>query len=139
MGEHIPTFKSREEEAEFWQRTGVDQLAPDQLEHIRVERPERPLSATFAVRFDPETVDQLRAVARLQGVGPTQLVRHWVLERLRLERAAGTIAARPTDYQELEIVLRQRILETLMEQIPEAVENALQEVLDRADQERQAL
>lgn len=139
MSEHIPTFKSREEEAEFWQRTGVDQLAPDQLEHIRVERPERPLSATFAVRFDPETVDQLRAVARLQGIGPTQLVRHWVLERLRLERAAGTIAARPTDYQELEVVLRQRILETLMAQIPEAVENALQEVLDRADQERQAL
>lgn len=139
MGEHIPKFNSREEEAEFWQRTGVDQLAPDQLEHIRVERPERPLSATFAVRFDPETVDQLRVVARLQGIGPTQLVRHWVLERLRLERAAGTIAARPNDYQELEAVLRQRILETLMGQIPEAVETALQEVLDRADQEREAL
>lgn len=139
MGEHIPTFKTREDEAEFWQRTGIDQLAPDQLEHIVIERPERPLSATFAVRLEPDTIEQLRAVARLQGIGPTQLVRHWILERLRLERAAGTIATKPSDYQELEVVLRQRILETLMEQIPAAVESALQEVLDRADQERQAL
>ncbi len=139
MGEHIPTFKSREEEAEFWQRTGLDQLALDQLEDAHVQRPDRPLSATFAVRFDPETVEQLRLTARLQGIGPTQLVRHWVIERLRIERASGTAASRPGEYQEFELVLRKRILDTLMEQIPEAVEAAMQDVLDRADQERQAL
>lgn len=139
MGEHVPAFKSREEEADFWQRTGLDQLSPDQLELTHLQRPERPLSATFAVRFDPQTVDELRRVARLQGIGPTQLVRYWVIERLRIERASGTVDSKPGGYQELELVLRKRILDTLMEQIPEAVEAAMQEVLDRADQERQAL
>jgi len=139
MGEHIPAFKTREEEADFWQKTGLDQLAPGQLEAVEVERPSRPLSVTFAVRFDPETVERLRAVARSQGVGPTQLVRRWVLERLRIERVAGSLASRPGEYQELESILRQRVLETLMEQIPQAVEAAMQEVLDRADQERRAL
>jgi len=139
MGEHVPTFKTRDEEASFWQRTGLDQLAPDQLEPAELERRARPLAATFAVRFDHRTVDEIRALARLQGIGPTQLVRQWVLERLRIERAAGPFASRVGEYQEFEAVLRQRILDTLMEQIPEAVEAAMQEVLDRADQERRAL
>jgi len=139
MGEHVPAFKSREDEASFWQRTTLDRLAPDELVPAELERPSRPLSATFAVRFDQETVDRLRAIARAQGVGPTQLVRRWVLERLRIERAVGSLASRPGQYQELESVLRQRVLDTLMEQIPQAVEAAMQEVLDRADQERQAL
>lgn len=98
MGEHVPAFESREEEASFWQRTTLDRLAPDELEPAELERPSRPLSATFAVRFDQETVDRLRAIARAQGVGPTQLARRWVLERLRIERAAGSLASRPGQY-----------------------------------------
>jgi hypothetical protein len=139
MGERIPTFETKEQEAAFWEETGLEQLAPGELEPAELERPRRPLSATFAIRLDPETVERLRALARLQGIGPTQLVRRWVLERLRIERAAGALATRPGGYRELESVLRQRVLDTLMEQIPQAVEAAMQEVLDRADQERQAL
>lgn len=139
MGERIPTFETKEEEAAFWEKTGLEQLASSELEPVELERPRRPLSTTFAVRFDPQTVERLRALARLQGIGPTQLVRRWVLERLRIERAAGALAVRPGEYQELESILRQRVLDTLMEQIPQAVEAAMQEVLDRADQERRAL
>jgi hypothetical protein len=139
MGERIPTFETREQEAAFWEETGLEHLAPGQLEAAELERPRRPLSTTFAVRFDPETVERLRALARLQGIGPTQLVRRWVMERLRIERAAGALAMRPGEYQELESVLRRRVLDTLMEQIPQAVEAAMREVLDRADQERRAL
>lgn len=83
-------------------------------------------------------MELLRAVARRHGVGPTQLVRRWVLERLRIERAAGSLASGPGGYEELESILRQRVLDTLMEQIPQAVQVAMQEVLDRADQERRA-
>jgi len=92
MGEHIPTFEGKEEEARYWEKTGLDQLSPDEYEKVDIERPERPLSATFAVRFDPEAIELIRRVARSQGLGPTQLVRSWVLERLKIERAVGVLA-----------------------------------------------
>ena len=39
---------------------------------------------SFALfRFDPETATRLREIAREQGVGPTTLIRIWVLEHLR--------------------------------------------------------
>jgi aryl-alcohol dehydrogenase-like predicted oxidoreductase len=139
MSKRVPHFENRDDETAFWQRTKLEDLGTDQLEQTELERPPRPLSATFAVRFDRETIERLRAIARRQGIGPTQLVRQWVLERLHIERAAGALASRPGEYQELESILRQRVLDALMERIPEAVEEAMQEVLDRADQERQAL
>ncbi len=140
MGEHVPKFGTRDEEAAFWEKTGLEQLSPDQYEEAVVERPERPLSTTFAVRFDQRTVELIRKVARAQSLGPTQLVRAWVLERLRIEQAAGVLAKPigdfPTDF---EIALRKKMLDALMSRIPAAVEEAMQEVLDRADQEAAAL
>ena len=41
--------------------------------------------SAFAVRFDPADVDRLRAKARAEGVGVTQLVRTWVLDRLEAD------------------------------------------------------
>ncbi|MGH2765510.1 MAG: hypothetical protein ACRDKA_06325 [Actinomycetota bacterium] len=140
MGEHIPKFKNREEEAAFWQKTGLDRLSPDQYEEVEVERSERPLSATFAVRFEPKTVDLLRRVARSLQVGPTQLVRAWVLERLKIERSVGVLSASSTDFpSDFEMHLRRTIVEKLFENIPDAAEKALQEVLDRADQDLELL
>ena len=43
--------------------------------------------SAFAVRFDPADVDRLRAKARAEGVGVTQLVRAWVLDRLEADDA----------------------------------------------------
>jgi len=42
--------------------------------------------SAFAVRFDPADVDRLRARAHAEGIGVTQLVREWILERLERER-----------------------------------------------------
>lgn len=39
----------------------------------------------FAVRFDPSTVQRLRQRAESEGVGVTQLVRAWVLDRLEAD------------------------------------------------------
>lgn len=140
MGEHIPKFESREEEARFWQRTGLEQVSPDEWDEVKVERPERPLSATFAVRFDPKTIDLLRRVAKAQGVGATQLVRVWVLDRIRLERVAGLLTTPTTDFPtDFELTLRKKVLDSLLENLPAAVERAMQEVLDRADIESRAL
>lgn len=43
--------------------------------------------SAFAVRFDPADVNRLRARAQTEGVGVTQLVRAWVLERLEADDA----------------------------------------------------
>ena len=41
------------------------------------------LNVTIAIRFDRETVDLLRDVAREKGIGVTTLIRMWTLDRLR--------------------------------------------------------
>ena len=41
------------------------------------------LSEGITVRFDPETLLKLRKQAQEKGVGPTTLVRMWVMEHLR--------------------------------------------------------
>ncbi|MHB8294856.1 MAG: hypothetical protein ACYDH5_09595 [Acidimicrobiales bacterium] len=41
--------------------------------------------SAFAVRLDPADVARLRARAAVEGVGATQLVRAWVLDRLEAD------------------------------------------------------
>ena len=41
------------------------------------------LNVTIATRFDPETADLLRDVAREKGIGVTTLIRMWTLDRLK--------------------------------------------------------
>lgn len=136
MGQHTRKYKNRDDEARFWLETDLERLSPDEYEEAEVRRPPGPLSATFAIRFDPKTVEFLRQVARAHNRRPTQLVRDWVVERLQLERMVGVLAEPtgrfPTDF---ELMLRGRIIDSLFRHIPLAAEAALQEVLDRADQE----
>jgi hypothetical protein len=75
-------------------------------------------------------------VAKAQQLGPTQLVRAWVLERLRLEQSVGVLAEPRSDFPaDFELTLRRTVVDTLMAKLPEAAEEAIQDVLDRADQE----
>ena len=80
---HIPEFQSYEEEADWWDST--DTGAPEYQEEFRpVEaRFAKNLSQGLKVRFDPETMTRLRERAKETGVGPSTLIRMWVLERLR--------------------------------------------------------
>ncbi len=55
------------------------------LHRVPVSRPGRPQEA-FALRLPPEVVEELRARADAGGMGVTQLVREWVMERLEMER-----------------------------------------------------
>jgi hypothetical protein len=44
------------------------------------------LSHGLTIRLDPETLAKVRALARKKGIGPTTLIRMWILEDLeRLE------------------------------------------------------
>jgi predicted glycoside hydrolase/deacetylase ChbG (UPF0249 family) len=76
----IPEFASREAAAEFWDSHDITDFL-DELRPVKA-RFARNLSEGITVRFDPETLGRLREEARKKGIGPTTLVRMWVLERL---------------------------------------------------------
>jgi len=76
----IPEFKSREEEAQFWDtHSAADYWQESQPVKVRFARN---LSEGITIRLDPETMREVREQARQKGLGPTTLIRMWVLERL---------------------------------------------------------
>lgn len=77
----IPSFSSREEEAAWWDTHDVTDYL-DELKPVRV-RFAKNLSQGITIRFDAETLAELRRRAREQGIGPTTLARMWIMERLR--------------------------------------------------------
>lgn len=117
----VPEFSSDEEEARFWDETSLDELEDGELEEVEVERPSQPLPATLAVRFDEQTLGTLRKIAEQRGLGVTQLVRSWTMERLGRERRF-----RPDSVEEIPVGrVRKRLEQALEELVPEAVDRAL--------------
>src|SRR2546430_10778054 len=80
----IPAFNSYEEEANFWDTHSITDFKGE-TELVKV-RATRGLSANVQVRFDPETDQELEAIARERGMKKATLIRTWVLERLRQDR-----------------------------------------------------
>ena len=80
-GSRIPDFASREEAAAFWDTHDIADYQ-DELKPVRA-RFARNLSEGITIRLDPETLAELRARAREQGIGPTTLSRMWILQHLR--------------------------------------------------------
>ena len=79
--EPIPEFKSRQEEAEFWDTHDLADYW-DEFKPVKA-RFARNLSEGITIRFDPETLAKLREQARKKGMGPTTLARMWILEHLQ--------------------------------------------------------
>ena len=77
----IPEFKSREEEAEFWDTHDITDYL-DELKPVKV-RFAKKLSEGVTIRLDPETLAELRTRAQGKGIGPTTLARTWILEHLQ--------------------------------------------------------
>lgn len=77
----IKPFKSLEEEANFWDKNDIiDLLGKD----IKVGIHRTPKTDTLTIRFDPKDIQKLREEAFNLGLGPTTLVRMWVMEKLGL-------------------------------------------------------
>ena len=76
----IPAFPSIEEEAAFWD-THDTMDYEDEFKPVKV-RFAKNLSQVLALRLDPQTLEELRERASAKGIGPTTLVRMWILERL---------------------------------------------------------
>ena len=80
---HIPKFKTIQEEAKFWDSHDFTDyqngFKPVKIAFVKN------LSEGVTVRFDRETLQNLRYRAAQKGIGPTTLVRMWVYERLNQE------------------------------------------------------
>jgi CopG antitoxin of type II toxin-antitoxin system len=79
--EHIPEFASIEEEARFWDTHSTADYEAEFMP-VRVCFAKR-LSSGVTICLYPDTLKQLRTMAQEKGIGPTTLIRMWVLERLR--------------------------------------------------------
>lgn len=96
----IPDFTNREDEAEFWDTHDItdflEESWPVEIEVGRELRDRvaargekrRELADRLTVRLDRGDREELTRRADEQGVGPSTLVRMWIKERLRAERAA---------------------------------------------------
>lgn len=81
----IPDFKSREEEARFWDTHSASDYWPD-LKPVRVQVV-KPLTHPIPIRLDAETYDKLKSRAHKKGIGATTLARMWIIERLEQPEA----------------------------------------------------
>jgi hypothetical protein len=97
---------------------GGDEPAAAQLGPAGAGRP-RKAQATFALRLDPAVVAELRRIAEVQAVGPTQLVRSWVLERLEIEHRGSSEPG--------SALIVARVLAALLPRVDEVVRQALAE------------
>ena len=77
----IPEFASIEEEAEFWNTHSTADYE-DEFRPVRV-RFAKNLSEGITIRLDPETLQRVRSLAHEKGIGPTTLIRMWILEHLK--------------------------------------------------------
>jgi predicted DNA binding CopG/RHH family protein len=88
----LPAFRTDEEERAFWEthRPGdyVDAMAAERVQVARRfgERV-RERKKNLTLRMEPSRVREIKAVAREIGVPYQTLMRMWIVERLRRERA----------------------------------------------------
>lgn len=79
-GKKIPRFKSYQEEADFWDTHSP--LDYGTWKEVKLEF-EKPLIHILGVRLDAKTIDRLAQLGDNMGIGPSTLVRMWVLEKLK--------------------------------------------------------
>src|SRR3954469_1255001 len=77
----IPDFRSREEEAAFWDTHDFTEFL-DETRPVKL-RVAKNLSEGLTVRLDRRDREELERRATEQGIGPSTLVRMWIKDRLR--------------------------------------------------------
>ena len=82
IAHEIPEFDSDEDAAEWFDTHDTSDLPGEPVE---LEPAIAPM-VSYSIRFDRDTIEQLRAVAAARGLPATALMRDWVSERLAVER-----------------------------------------------------
>jgi len=85
----IPEFATEQEESDFWDtHEFTDYL--DETEPVDVRFIDgRPNKTQISLRLEPNTIAQLKEIAKHKGIGYQTLIRLWVMERLQQESKAG--------------------------------------------------
>ncbi len=85
----IPTFKTIEEEAAFWDTHSSEEFADELTPVENVKFLKAHSKKALTVRFDEDMFDELAQEARERGIGPSTLARMVILEHLRARRRAS--------------------------------------------------
>ncbi len=72
-------FKDRDKEAEFWEKNYKETWKTGKPVNVKFAKN---LSETLNIRLDPTTINSVRREAKEKGLGPTQLIRMWIMEKL---------------------------------------------------------
>lgn len=72
-------FKDREKEAKFWETNYRKTWKEGKPVKVKFARN---LSVTLNIRLDPATLTTVRNQAKKKGLGPTQLIRMWIMEKV---------------------------------------------------------
>lgn len=72
-------FKDRDNEAKFWEKNSRDTWKTGTPVKVRFAKN---LSETINIRLDSGTLNTVIHQARKKGLGPTQLIRMWIMEKL---------------------------------------------------------
>lgn len=75
-------FRDREKEARFWEKHFAQAWDTGKSAKISFAKN---LSETVNIRLDPATLTMVRKQASIKGLGPTQLIRMWIMEKLNGE------------------------------------------------------
>lgn len=84
----IPTFRTVEEEAAFWDTHSSEEFADELTPVGNVKFVKVGSKKALTVRFDEDTFEELTREAREKGIGPSTLARMVILEHLRARRAS---------------------------------------------------
>ncbi|HEV2583922.1 MAG TPA: CopG family antitoxin [Ktedonobacteraceae bacterium] len=84
----IPTFKTIEEEAAFWDTHSSEEFADELIPVEDVAFVKTRSKKALTVRFDEDTLEELAREAREKGIGPSTLARMVIVEHLRIRRAS---------------------------------------------------
>lgn len=82
----LPDFKKMSdiEIAKFWDEHDAAEFWPEMKEEKEPFVDKRPKKA-ISMRFDADTLEQLRRIAEAKGIGYQTLIRMWIKERLKQE------------------------------------------------------
>ena len=72
-------FKNRAKEADFWEKHFDKAWTRGKSTKVTFARN---LSETLNIRLDPGTLYNVKNQARKKGLGPTQLIRMWIMEKI---------------------------------------------------------
>lgn len=72
-------FKDRDKEAKFWEENFEEAWKAGKPVKVKFAKN---LSESINIRLDSQTLNVVRDEAKEKGLGPTQLIRMWIMEKI---------------------------------------------------------